>query len=190
MFFSPLPLLKQSLRVSGDGVVKSASAKLEQNTLILRDIPKSTPSGDILRIFSSAVTKEGVPCPLALSVRSDMNDTWYVGIPWCFLLYRKCTLSDAVLDAKGTYFGVLVLFKFLQNLIRLASTTCQYISCYLFFLIVSFRFSFLFALGRFVTFASEVDAKAALSAIKGEKFEGQPIHARLKTESALKSFYR
>lgn len=62
--------------MSGDGVVKSATAKLEQNTLILRDISKSTPSGDILQIFTSAVTAEGAPCPAAQSVRSDMNDTW------------------------------------------------------------------------------------------------------------------
>lgn len=43
---------------------------------------------------------------------------------------------------------------------------------------------------RFVTFASEVDAKTALFAIQGCKFENKPIRARLKTESALKSFYR
>lgn len=43
---------------------------------------------------------------------------------------------------------------------------------------------------RFVSFRSESEAKAALLAIKDCRFEGKPIRARLKTESALKSYYR
>jgi len=58
------------------GTVKSAAAKPEQNTLILRDIAGATPSGDIVGIFTAAVTAEGSPCPAPQSVRSDMNDTW------------------------------------------------------------------------------------------------------------------
>jgi hypothetical protein len=41
-----------------------------------------------------------------------------------------------------------------------------------------------------VTFRSEADAKNALHAIRGSKFEGKPVLARLKTESTHKSFYR
>lgn len=66
----------QSLRVCSETTVKSATAKPEQNTLILRDIPSSTPSGDILQIFANAVYADGTPCPAVQSVRADMNDTW------------------------------------------------------------------------------------------------------------------
>eukprot|EP00602_Paraphysomonas_sp_CaronLab_P003247 CAMPEP_0185018616 /NCGR_PEP_ID=MMETSP1103-20130426/1276_1 /TAXON_ID=36769 /ORGANISM="Paraphysomonas bandaiensis, Strain Caron Lab Isolate" /LENGTH=707 /DNA_ID=CAMNT_0027548481 /DNA_START=160 /DNA_END=2280 /DNA_ORIENTATION=- len=41
----------------------------------------------------------------------------------------------------------------------------------------------------FVTFASESDARVALTNIRGAKLGGQPIRARLKTESMNKSFY-
>ena len=39
---------------------------------------------------------------------------------------------------------------------------------------------------RFVTFATEVEARAALSAIANAKFENTKIKARLKTESFVK----
>lgn len=41
-----------------------------------------------------------------------------------------------------------------------------------------------------MTFRTEVEAKAALLAIRESRFEGKSIRARLKTESALRSFYR
>jgi hypothetical protein len=56
--------------------VKSSAAKLDQNTIILRDIATSTPSGEILEIFISAVAADGTACPAVQSVRADMNDTW------------------------------------------------------------------------------------------------------------------
>jgi len=65
------------------GTVRSAASKPEQNTLILRDIPKSTPSEDIVALFTAAVTAEGTPCPAPQSVRADMNDTWYVLLLLC-----------------------------------------------------------------------------------------------------------
>ncbi len=58
--------------------VRSSAVKLEQNTLILRDIPSTAKSGDILGIFTNAVCANGTPCPSAQSVRADMNDTWFV----------------------------------------------------------------------------------------------------------------
>ena len=67
--------MQQSFRVVHD-VVKSINAKLEQNTLMLRDIPETTPSGDILQIFSNANTAEGAPCPPVQSVRADVCSTW------------------------------------------------------------------------------------------------------------------
>jgi hypothetical protein len=59
-------------------VRSSVPVKLEQNTLILRDISSAAPSGDIVGIFTNAVCSNGQPCPSAQSVRSDMNDTWWV----------------------------------------------------------------------------------------------------------------
>lgn len=60
-----------------ESIVKSSAARPDQNTLILREIATSTPSGAILQIFMDAVCADGTPCPAAQSVRSDMNDTWY-----------------------------------------------------------------------------------------------------------------
>ena len=62
----------QSFRVSGESV-KSAFAKPEQNTLILRDIAATATNEEIMAIFSGAPTAS---CPVPLAVRSDMNDTW------------------------------------------------------------------------------------------------------------------
>ena len=45
--------------------------KPEQNTLILRDIPSSTPSEEVISIFSQVAE-----CPPVQSVRSEMNDNW------------------------------------------------------------------------------------------------------------------
>lgn len=58
-----------------NNIVKSSAIKLEQNTLILRDMKGAT-SGEIVEIFSSAVCPDGSPCPALTSVRADMNDTW------------------------------------------------------------------------------------------------------------------
>lgn len=68
----------QGFCVTADGLVKaSVILKPEQNTLILRDIPSTTPSEEIVGIFSSAVCPgSGAPCPTVQSVRADMNDTW------------------------------------------------------------------------------------------------------------------
>ena len=65
----------QSFRIA-KGLVKSVNAKLEQNTLMLRDIAETTPSGAILEIFASASTADGVPCPPVQSVRADVCNTW------------------------------------------------------------------------------------------------------------------
>ena len=43
---------------------------------------------------------------------------------------------------------------------------------------------------RFVTFNSEEDARLALLAIKSKKFNGNTIKARLKTETAKKSYFK
>lgn len=43
---------------------------------------------------------------------------------------------------------------------------------------------------RFVTFASEADARVALQAIKNKRFNGNAIKARLKTETLNKSYFR
>ena len=42
---------------------------------------------------------------------------------------------------------------------------------------------------RFVTFATEADARVALINIRNSKLGGQPVKARLKTEYTTKSFY-
>lgn len=47
--------------------------KVEQNTIILRDIPSATSSDELLTIFKSVPS-----CPAVKSIRSDMNDTWFV----------------------------------------------------------------------------------------------------------------
>lgn len=54
--------------------------KPEQNTLILRDIPSSTSSDEIVGIFTRAAaaasaTQDGISFTPA-GIRSDMNDTW------------------------------------------------------------------------------------------------------------------
>lgn len=61
--------------VHGDDTVR-AILKPEQNTLILRDIPSSTPSDDIVGIFSRAAGAEVAFTPAG--IRADMNDTWCV----------------------------------------------------------------------------------------------------------------
>ncbi len=43
---------------------------------------------------------------------------------------------------------------------------------------------------RFVTFASEENAKTALAVIKDCKYNDKAIKARLKTESSVKSYFR
>jgi hypothetical protein len=48
--------------------------KVEQNTIILRDISSSTPIDDVQNIFQHL---GGTTPPAITSVRSDMNDTWY-----------------------------------------------------------------------------------------------------------------
>jgi hypothetical protein len=58
--------------------------KQEQNTLILRDIPSSFTPDEIIKIFAEI---QNPPSPLPTSVRSELNNTWYL-IPfhlWNFL---------------------------------------------------------------------------------------------------------
>jgi hypothetical protein len=43
---------------------------------------------------------------------------------------------------------------------------------------------------RFVTFNSEADARQAVYAIRNKRFNGNPIKARLKTETMNRAFYR
>lgn len=45
-------------------------------------------------------------------------------------------------------------------------------------------------LNRFVTFATEADARSALALIKNKQFNGNTIKARLKTETMNKSYFR
>lgn len=58
-----------------NNIVKSSAIKLEQNTLILREMVGAQ-SGDIVRIFSNAICPDGLPCPTVTSVREDVNDIW------------------------------------------------------------------------------------------------------------------
>ena len=55
--------------------MKSSAVKLEQNTLILRDMIGAQ-TEDIVEIFSNATSPDGSPCPNVTAVRADMNDTW------------------------------------------------------------------------------------------------------------------
>jgi len=70
-------ILENKNLVVVDNVVR-LNTKFEQNTLILRDLPTSAPPADVTSIFSNAKTLDGLPCPLPITVRSDMNDTWFV----------------------------------------------------------------------------------------------------------------
>lgn len=63
-----------------DGTVR-LNTKAEQNTLILRDIPTDAPPNDVAAIFSSATSQDGSACPIPISVRPDMNNTWFVTFP-------------------------------------------------------------------------------------------------------------
>lgn len=51
--------------------------RVEQHTIILRDIPPEVAAESILKIFENApAAADGAPCPRAVSARSDMNNTW------------------------------------------------------------------------------------------------------------------
>ena len=52
--------------------------KPEHNTLILRELSSQTSTAEVIDIFQFAVGPEGKSCPPIRSIRSDMNDTWYV----------------------------------------------------------------------------------------------------------------
>jgi hypothetical protein len=47
-----------------------------------------------------------------------------------------------------------------------------------------------FFFSRFLTFGSEEEARDAILSIQGAKLDGQPIRARLKTESMAKNYYK
>lgn len=78
--------LMQGIIFTEDGL--KLIVRPEQNTVILRDISSKTTSEEIFKIFNPDPTDERVDganeeetavpdaCPLAQSVRSDMNDTW------------------------------------------------------------------------------------------------------------------
>ena len=59
--------------LTNGGVKLKCLQKLEQNTLILRDIPSDTPVEAVSQIFSRLSE-----CPVPVSVRSDVADTWFV----------------------------------------------------------------------------------------------------------------
>lgn len=63
----------KSIEATEEGVV----VKQEQLTLVLRNIPSTTPSNDIIGIFQS-LTIDGKPCPTPQSIKSEMNDMWFV----------------------------------------------------------------------------------------------------------------
>lgn len=53
--------------------------RVEQHSIILRDISPEVPVADIMKIFEDAVpTDEGAACPKATAARSDLNNTWFV----------------------------------------------------------------------------------------------------------------
>ena len=58
-----------------DDVVRS-NLKLEQNTLILRDIAEGAIAEDIVKIFTISTVADGTPCPSIVNIRPDMNETW------------------------------------------------------------------------------------------------------------------
>jgi hypothetical protein len=51
--------------------------KVEQHTVILRDIPENTEMEVILKLFEDAQS------PSFTSARPDMNNTWYIIIATC-----------------------------------------------------------------------------------------------------------
>lgn len=63
----------KAVSVAEDGVSVRPVHQPEQTTLILRDIPSNTSSDAVVGIFTQTVN-----CPTPQSVRSEMNDTWFV----------------------------------------------------------------------------------------------------------------
>lgn len=63
----------KSIEATEEGVI----VKQEQLTLVLRNIPSATPSNDIIGIFQR-LTVDGKPCPTPQSIKSEMNDMWFV----------------------------------------------------------------------------------------------------------------
>ena len=64
----------KSIEATEDGVI----VKQEQLTLVLRNIPSATPSNDIIGIFQRLTVDGGKPCPTPQSIKSEMNDMWFV----------------------------------------------------------------------------------------------------------------
>ena len=66
-------VLQESKMVTVNGDLIKLNIKLEQNTVILRDIAKETNENDIRNIFEGS---KG--CPEIVNIRSDVGDTWFV----------------------------------------------------------------------------------------------------------------
>ena len=75
-------LVSKVIYIHEDDTVR-AIVKPEQNILILRDIPSSTPSDDIIDIFTRAgmavtVTAEALTAYIPIGVRAEIGDTWFI----------------------------------------------------------------------------------------------------------------
>ena len=93
------------------------NVKPEQNTLILRDIPSTASNEAIMEVFTQA------NCPLPISLRSDMNDTWYATFSCeedakAALVIRKFKFGDNLIKAALKYTYSL---SFLSTSITLSS---------------------------------------------------------------------
>ena len=66
-------VLQESKMVTVNGDLIKLNIKLEQNTVILRDIAKETNENDIRSIFEGSKA-----CPDVINIRSDVGDTWFV----------------------------------------------------------------------------------------------------------------
>ena len=66
-------VLAESSMVTLNNEVVKLNFKIEQNTVILRDIPTKTREEDVRAIFESVSN-----CPEITELRSDIGDTWYV----------------------------------------------------------------------------------------------------------------
>lgn len=116
--------------VSSGGVVHQVGAKPEQKTLILGEIARSASSQDILGVFASAVSSDGSACPGPLSVRSDMNDTWYARdsvklLPIDELIYRRIFSSYLLLFSMSFFMIVMMMLVMMMMCYLRASLRFQ-----------------------------------------------------------------
>lgn len=101
--------LLQGIIFTEDGI--KLLIKPEQNTIILRDISSKTPNEDIMKIFLTepadaldASEADGQElCPPAQSVRSDMNDTWWVQSYSTAMRYVLASSSSSLHSPQGSF---------------------------------------------------------------------------------------